>query len=130
MNPEKFPNKKRKYDLVDRLVNFNTLINEMAESIVNTREGNNIRNQIIRSSASAALNYAEALVPESTADFIHKMNICLKELMETRVALKMVINRQLCKSANINKCDAECSELVATFISSVRTAKKNAGLKR
>ena len=118
--------KQRNYDLADRLVRFNTMIGQMTESIVETKEGINIRNQIIRSSSSAALNYGEALVPESTADFIHKISICLKELMETRIALKIIISRNLClMPAMIIQCEKESSDLVAIFISSVRTARKN-----
>lgn len=122
-----FSKKHRNYDLADRLVRFNTMIGQMAESVVKTNEGINIKNQIIRSSSSAALNYGEALVPESTADFIHKISICLKELMETRIALKIIISRNLCPTGEIiNQCEKESSELVAIFIASVRTARKNA----
>ncbi|MBL0340427.1 MAG: four helix bundle protein [Bacteroidetes bacterium] len=79
-----FSKEQRTYDLADRLVRFSTMIGQMAESIIDSKEGINIRNQLIRSCSSAALNYGEALVPESTADFIHKISICLKELMESR----------------------------------------------
>lgn len=130
MNPKNNKPKSRTYDLADRLVRFSTMISHMADSIVETKEGSNIRNQLLRSSSSAALNYGEALVPESNADFIHKISICLKELMESRIALKIIINRNLCPLVDLTKtCDTECSELVAIFITSVRTARKNAGLK-
>jgi len=126
MNSETNKPPKRVYDLADRLVKFNTMISQMTESIVKSQEGNNIKNQLIRSSSSAALNYGEALVPESTSDFIHKINICLKELMESRISLKIIISRNLCPVDDITKkCDDECSELIAIFITSVHTARKN-----
>jgi len=127
MNSENNKPKQRIYDLADRLVAFNAMINQMAESIVDSKEGSNIKNQLIRASSSAALNYGEALVPESDADFIHKISICLKELMESRIALKIIISRNLCSKFDIvDKCDSECSQLVAIFITSVQTARKNA----
>ena len=121
----------RNYDLADRLVRFHAMIGQMTEAIAHTKEGNNIKNQLIRSSSSAALNYGEALVPESTPDFIHKISLCLKELMESRIALKIILSRNLCPVEDtITKCDSECSELIAIFIASVRTAKKNLAQKR
>ncbi len=123
--------KKRTYDLEDRLIRFSAKIGELVPKLVTTLEGNTIRNQLIRSGTSPALNYAEALVPESTADFIHKISICLKELKETRVNLKLIILRKL--STDMEQAlllESECSELVAIFIASVKTARKNAAAKQ
>ena len=116
----------RTYDLADRLVRFSVMISQMTDSIADTREGANIKNQLIRSSSSSALNYGEAQVAESKADFIHKMGICLKELKETRVAIKLISDRTAVnKHKLIQECESECSELVAIFVSSIQTAKKN-----
>ncbi len=49
-----------KYNLEDRLVEFAVLIIKIAESLPNTRTGNHIAGQIIRSATSPALNYGEA----------------------------------------------------------------------
>ncbi len=83
-------NKSKKFDLEDRLIDFAVLIIEISENLNNTRAGNHISGQIIRSGTSPALNYGEAQSAESRNDFIHKLKVLLKELRETLVALKII----------------------------------------
>ena len=88
--------------------------------------GNHLGGQIIRSGTSPALNYGEAQSAESTKDFIHKMGICLKELRETFVCLRIVEKANLVSDLNIlNKTKTEANELIAIFVSSIKTAKTN-----
>ena len=82
--------------------------------------------QLIRSSTSAAPNYAEAQNAESRRDFIHKMKICLKELSETRVWLKFARRKDLCDRKPVEDALKESRELIRIFAKSVRTAQDNA----
>jgi four helix bundle protein len=77
-----------KYDLEDRLIDFAIIVDDIVEVLPNTRLGNYISGQMIRSGCSPALNYGEAQSAESRNDFIHKMKLILKELRETMVSLK------------------------------------------
>ena len=52
-----------------------------------TAAGRHIADQLLRSATSVAANYAEASEAESTADFVHKMKLAMKELKESRVWL-------------------------------------------
>ncbi|MBK9048693.1 MAG: four helix bundle protein [Bacteroidetes bacterium] len=127
---EKLPKKSnRNYDLADRLLAFNTIIGSMCDLLKDSKESSNIKSQLMRSVSSAALNYGEVLVAESRADFIHKISICLKELMESKMAISIIEGRKLCQDdILVKKCLHESSQLVAIFISSVNTARKNAKL--
>lgn len=117
---------KDKYDIQDRLISFSILIMELAEALPNTKSGIYISNQIIRSGTSPALNYAEAQSAESRNDFIHKMKICLKELRETQVSLKIVQRKPLLKNDSyLSKIVNECNELVSIFVKSLETATIN-----
>lgn len=80
----------KKYDLEDRLVNYTCIMIDVVEVLPNTRAGNYISNQLIRSCHSPAFNYGEVQAAESPKDFIHKMGVVLKELKECRVALKVI----------------------------------------
>ena len=80
----------KKYDLEERLIQFALLIIDIVEMLPNTRAGNHIAGQLIRSGTSPAVNYGEAQVAESRDDFIHKMKICLKELKETHIAVQII----------------------------------------
>ena len=83
------------YDLEDRLIEFAVKIIQLAESLPNTSAGRHISGQILRSGTSPAPNYGEAQAAESRSDFIHKMKVCLKELRETKVWLKMIVKANL-----------------------------------
>lgn len=117
---------KRKYDLEERLVEFAVRIIEITGDISNTKAGNHISGQIIRSGTSPALQYGEAQSAESRNDFIHKLKILLKELRETRVALKIIKKAKLSNdSTQIDKAFSDCNELISIFVKSIETARKN-----
>ncbi len=69
--------KERKYDLQERFINYAVRIIKFSEASPNTKTGNHIRAQILKSGTSPAANYGEAQSAESKADFIHKLKITL-----------------------------------------------------
>ncbi len=81
----------QKYDLKDRLIDYAVRVIRLSESLPNTKAGNHISGQILRSGTSPAANYGEAISAESRADFIHKLKVALKKLRETEVWLKIII---------------------------------------
>ena len=117
---------KRKFDLEERLIGFAVLIIEISENLNNTRAGNHIGGQLVRSGTSPALHYGEAQSAESRNDFVHKLKILLKELRETLVALKIIKRVSLTKKINdVEKGITECNELISIFVKSIETARKN-----
>lgn len=116
----------KKFDLEDRLIEFSVLIIKTTESLNNTKAGNHIAGQLIRSGTSPALQYGEAQSVESRNDFIHKLKILLKELRESLVALKIIKRVPLTDKFDLlEKSLVECNELIAIFVKSIETAKKN-----
>jgi four helix bundle protein len=72
------------------------------------------------------LNYGEAQSAESKKDFIHKMGICLKELRETFVCLKIIEKANLSTDFNnMQKAKEEVNQLISIFVSSIKTSKNN-----
>jgi len=119
----------RKFDLEERLIDFSVMIIDLVEFLPDTRAGNLIANQLLRSGTSPASNYGEALAAESRRDFIHKMQIALKELRETHIWLKTVDRKKLVKEQDrLNILLDECNQLLAIFVSSVATARRNGGV--
>ena len=115
----------RNYDLEDRLVDYTCRMIDVVEALPNTRAGNYIAGQLIKSCHSPTFNYGEAQAAESTRDFIHKVGVVLKELKECRTALKIIIKKELIKP--IQKLDTvykETGELIAIIGKSISTAKK------
>ena len=126
MMNEGIKDRSKKFDLEERLISFSLIDIEVVEQLLPTKAGNHIGGQLLRSGTSPAFNYGEAQVAESRSDFIHKMKICLKELKETGVALQIVKRKPLVKdSTKVDAAIIECKELVAIFLKSIETAKKN-----
>jgi len=121
MNPEKTT----KYDLEDRLIEFGSRVINLVESLPNTVTGKHLGGQLVRSGTSPALNYGEAQAAESRADFIHKMKVALKELRETMVNLKFILNRKYFPDGRLLPLLKENDELIAIFIKSISTAQDN-----
>jgi len=78
-------------ELSNRLWQFAARIAKVVDALPSTRVGRHVAGQIVRSGIAAAPNYDEARSGESRADFVHKVNIALKELVETRGWLKFII---------------------------------------
>lgn len=119
-------NNKVKYNLQERLIDFSIEIILHVESLPNTKSANHIGGQVLRSGTSPAFNYGEAQSAESRRDFIHKMKICLKELRETQVGLKMIHRLKIAKTQQEVECLlTECGELISIFVKSIETAERN-----
>ena len=112
-------------ELEERLINFAVVIIGIADGLKNTRAGNNMANQIVRSGTSPALNYGEAQSGESLNDFKHKIQVVLKELRETMVSLKIIKAAGLhLDLAFIESTIQENNELISIFVSTINTLKK------
>lgn len=115
----------RKYDLEDRLVDYTCRMIDVVEALPNTRAGNYIAGQLIKSCHSPTFNYGEAQAAESTKDFIHKMGVILKELKECRTALKVIGKKEMIKPVvKLEGVYEETEELIAITGKSISTAKK------
>jgi len=114
-----------KYDLEERLLEYSASIVRLIEQLSNTRAGNHVAGQLLRSGTAALPNHGEAQAAESPADFIHKMKICLKELRESYRWLLLIRRVPLIEAeADVAGLINETDELIRIFVKSVQTAKK------
>ena len=119
-------NGNQKFDLEERLLEFACAVIDLSEKLPNTRAGNHISGQILRSGTSPYPNHGEAEDAESREDFIHKLKLCLKELRETRRWARLINRKNWTKNdpmlAFVLK---ESDELIRIFFTSIQTAKRN-----
>lgn len=115
----------QKFDLEDRLVDYASSVVELTEALPNTRAGNHFAGQLLRSGTSPAPNYGEAQAAESRRDFVHKLGICLKELRESRIWLRIVQRRTMLKASVVEPVLRETEELIRIFKTSIATTKRN-----
>jgi four helix bundle protein len=113
-------------ELSDRLWEFAARVGKVVDALPDTRVGRHVAGQLVRSGTSAPPNYDEGRVGESRADFVHKINISLKELVETRGWLKYIIIAELLPSKRIQLLKDECEQLCSILYTSISTAKNNA----
>ena len=80
----------------------------------------------MRSATSAGANYEEACGAESRQDFIHKMQVVLKELRESLYWLRLIKKSEINKTKmdiGISRLLIEARELANIIAKSVVTAK-------
>lgn len=109
--------------LEERLIQFAIDVILVCKTIDNSFASEYLAKQLIRSATSVALNYAEAQSGESMRDFLHKLKICLKELRECLVNMRIQKGASLIQ--DINKLDIllkENNELISIFVASIKTA--------
>ena len=113
-------------ELSNRLWCFAARIGKVVDALPATRLGRHVANQLVRSGTAAAPNYDEGRVGESRADFVHKVNVALKEMVETRGWLKFIGTAELLPEQRITSLLDECDQLCRILGKSVATARSNA----
>ena len=89
----------------------------------NTRTGNHIAGQLLRSGTSPYPNHGEAQAAESQKDFVHKLRISLKELRESYRWLKLIQKIPLIDNSElVDDIINETEELIKIFFTSIKTA--------
>ncbi len=118
-------NKNQKFDLEERLLAFSVRIVKIVEQLPDTKTGNHISGQLLRSGTSPYPNHGEAQAAESPKDFIHKLRISLKELRETQRWLKLIQTIPLItRPDRINDILEETEQLIKIFVTSIKTAER------
>jgi four helix bundle protein len=112
----------QKYDLEERLLEYAARVIRLVEKLPDTRAGNHVAGQLLRSGTSPLPNHGEAQAAESRKDFIHKLKICHKELRESRRWLLLIQRVPLLKPNRVQALVDETEELIRIFAASLRTA--------
>jgi four helix bundle protein len=109
------------YDLEDRLLNYSARIIRLVEKLPNTRAGNHVAGQLLRSGTSPLPNHGEAQAAESANDFVHKLKVSLKELRESYRWLRLIQTVPLLPQNRVTPLVNETDELIRIFVTSIRT---------
>ena len=110
-------------ELEERLIDFAVRIIKLTYRLHRTPAGRHIAGQILRSGTSPAPNYGEARGAESSADFVHKLGVVLKELNETSIWLRVIERGEILRRELLTGIIQENLELCKTLAASLRTAR-------
>jgi len=108
--------------LSERLLNFGAAIIRL---VWKSPFDSYLTKQLMRSATSAGANYEEACSGESRADFIHKLQIGLKELNESLYWLRLMGKSSSNADPELIRLIQENRELCAIVARSVLTAKNH-----
>ncbi len=110
-------------ELSERLWRFAARVGKVVDALPDSRLGRHVAGQLVRCGTSAPPNYDEGSAAESKADFAHKLNVALKELVETRGWFRFIILAELLPRKRIEELMDECDQLCRILGKSVATAK-------
>ena len=111
--------------LREESINFALMVSDICDEI----KGCSVYvNQLLRCSSSIGANLHEARYAQSRADFIHKLEISLKEAYESEYWLELLTRKGKLSSEQHLLLLNHCGTIRRKLIASITTAKKNAGL--
>jgi len=115
--------RQRTIALHDRVFQFSCGVLQACPHSISHLASREIWRQLVRAAPSALNNLTEADEASSTADFIAKMKIALREAKEARVCLRLLIH---CKLTNYESLDSledesrQISSILASILIKVR----------
>ena len=99
-------------DLDERLLEYGARIIKLVESMPRTLVGKRIGDQLLRSGTSVGANYEEAQGAESKSDFVHKLQIALKEVWESNYWLRLLAKARTLPPDRLADLIEESTQLV------------------
>ena len=112
-------------DLRVRTKEFALRIIRLYRALPKSGEASVIGKQILRSGTSVGAQYREASRAKSPRDFISKMEGSLQELDETAFWIELLTEADIVPKERMSFLEKETNELIAIFVASIKTAKKN-----
>ena len=108
----------KSYKFALRIIKLNSyLLNEKREFILGK--------QILRCGTSVGANVREAGQAESKQDFIHKLNIALKETSETEYWINLLYDSNIIEKKAYDSLIKDCTEILKLLTSIVKTSRSN-----
>jgi len=114
-----------KQELKTRTKKFALRVINLINALPNTKSGNVIGHQLLRSGTSTAANYRAVCYSKSKADFISKLDTVIEEADESAFWMELIIESKLMPKKLIKNLLNENYELVAIMVSSRKSAMKN-----
>lgn len=112
-------------DLRERTFEFARRVIRLYSNLARSGVGRVLGDQILRSGTSVGANYREAFRARSRAEFASKMGDCLKELEETAYWIELIESEKLVTQTRLLNLKDETGQLIAIFVSSIRTTRAN-----
>jgi four helix bundle protein len=113
-------------DLAERLLDYGASIIKLAGILPKTPECWRLGDQLLRCSISVGAHYEEAQGAESRNDFVHKLQMALKEVRESNYWLRLMAQAETVPPGQLTQLLDESIQLRAILSKAVATAKGTA----
>ncbi len=110
--------KNKSYAFAIRVVKLSQFLQSEKKEFVLSR-------QLLRSGTAVGALVREAEFGQSKADFVNKMSVALKEANETEYWISLLKDTGYIEQNLFENLEADCKELIAMLVSSIKTAKQN-----
>lgn len=108
--------KNKSFDFALKIIQLEKTLIEKREYVIGK--------QILKSGTSIGANVRESEYAESTADFIHKLAVALKEANETEYWLELLFHSKTIDEEVFVNLQKDIRELLRLLISIIKTSKK------
>lgn len=92
--------------------------------LCNDRKEYVLSKQLLRSGTSVGANINEAISAQSKRDFVHKLNIALKEARETNYWLNLLKDSEYINPVEFDTLNNKCNEIIKMLTSIIMTTKE------
>ena len=116
------------YFLKDKSETFAFRIIKLNKYLINVKRECILSKQILRSGTSIAANIAESKDAQSTADYISKLSIALKEANETNFWVNSLYEGHYINEREFESLNKDSVEMIKLLVSSIKKVKSRAGL--
>lgn len=111
-------------------MDFGLRVVRLVEALPKSGPGRVIGNQLLRSGTSIGANYRAACTARSKAEFAAKLGIVEEEAEETAYWIEMPMEAAIVPRKRLEPLLAECRELLAMVIASIKTSRGNRSRKQ
>ena len=111
--------------MLEKSIDFSVEVVSLCRKIKETQHESIMTNQLIRCATSIGANLHESRYAQSTADFISKMQIALKECHESEYWLTLLFRTGYVSESTCKSLTNSAGTIRRMLISSINTVKKN-----
>ena len=108
--------KNKSYKFAVRIVRLSQYLHQEKKEFV-------LNKQILRSGTAVGAIIREAEFAQSTADYINKFSIALKEANETDYWLSLLCDTEYIENKLYESLSNDCKELISILVSTIKTLK-------
>ena len=111
--------------IVVKSFDYAVLVTRTTKFLENKKKEYVISKQFLRAGISIGANISEAQQAESSADFIHKLSVSLKEANECKYWIKLLFATEYIEPSVFHELIKNTQDIINILVAIIKTSKKN-----